>query len=95
MCPNTIHMWPSMVHHLASGVEATFAPGCSLVLETARLASSCDVYIVPYVHYCPPCLCPLCVYTMHRFMLELKKEQQLEYVRRVTEMAKAIGHSVS
>ena len=51
------------------------------------------VHVVTYVRYCPP-VC-VCMHTMYRFMLELKKEQQLEYVQRVTEMAKAIGHSVS
>ena len=30
-----------------------------------------------------------------RFMLELKKEQQLEYVKKVTRMASDIGYTVS
>ena len=39
------------------------------------------------------------IYTLHcvlfRFMLELKKEQKLEYVRKVTSMASDIGYTVS
>ena len=27
----------SMVHHLRSGIEAVFAPDCTLILETAKL----------------------------------------------------------
>ena len=39
------------------------------------------------------------IYTLHcvlfRFMLELQKEQKLEYVRKVTSMASDIGYTVS
>lgn len=54
----------SMVHHLSSGIEATFTPTSLLLIETARL------------------------------MLDLKKEQRLEYISKVTAMANDIGYTV-
>ena len=30
------YMYYSMAHHLRSGIEAIFAPDCSLILETAQ-----------------------------------------------------------
>ena len=44
------------------------------------------------------CVCTYIVFcTIHvsRFMLELKKEQKLEYIKKVTAMANSIGYSVS
>ena len=79
-----------MVHHLQSGIEAIFAPDCTVVIETAKLVKSycgklkCSLPNVhTYMHGCS-----------HRYMLDLNKEQRAKYETKVTSMAKALGFKV-
>ena len=45
-----IIVYCSMVHHLSNGIEATFSPGCTLVLETARSVSANRIPNCVWIH---------------------------------------------